>query len=617
MVARASAGALIVLICAASAGAATVDDLPAGEVYELRRVRIEGASGASRRAIRELMLTRPPPWYQPWKRWWDPPAFNPGLFRGDLARVEAWLRESGRFEARLDHDLEVADGALTVVLRIEEGPAVTVRAVTIAAADFVPAPEEERALEGELELAAGDVFTQQVYDRSRQRLERFFLTRGFAYAEVAKAAVVDTGPSLVDVTYTIRRGPPAVFGTTAIGGPEVVVDRAEPVAERLIRRELAYREGEPYDPDKLEETQARIFGLRLFRVVTVRPVNLAERSGVVDVAIEAVEAPPRELQAGIGYGDEDELRGQVRWRHNNYFGGGRQLAFRLKGSSIEQAFEGEFRQPHFLSPRQSLVVPLTQAREDEPGYVVARVRLAPRLERRLSRKVTGAVAYNIEYDELSNVPLETERRIAGFRDRGWVSSLTAVVERNTADDLLDPRRGGVLNLSAEQAGGPWRGDFTFYRAVLDARRYVPVGAGVIAAGRARVGTADGFGQSEDVPVFRRFFAGGINSTRGYDRHLIGPLTPGGSPIGGRSLLEASAEVRVPLPASFEGVAFVDAGEVRLRPLSYSLGDLQWGAGVGLRYKTIVGPLRLDVGFPFDPPPGEPSWRLHFSIGQAF
>ncbi len=88
-------------------------------------------------------------------------------------------------------------------------------------------------------------------------------------------------------------------------------------------------------------------------------------------------------------------------------------------------------------------------------------------------------------------------------------------------------------------------------------------------------------------------------------------------MGGRSLLEASVELRTPIYGKVSGVVFFDVGEVRRRPFSYTTGDLQFGAGIGARYQTIVGPVRVDLGFPFDPPPGEPSWQVHFSIGQAF
>jgi outer membrane protein insertion porin family len=610
MLARWIAAALIVFGSAGAAMAFSVDELPGESVYTVARIRIEGTHAIARSAIRDVMLTRLPPWYTPWRRWLDPPTFNPSLLRADLQRIETLLRESGYYEATVTHDLHADGTKLVIVITIDEGLSVAIESVDLEPLDFTPTPAEDAALRAEVVLAPGTPFTQASYDASRDHLELALQRRGYAYAKVEKSAIVDTETRAARVRYRLTRGIPAVFGTTYVTG-------TDQVAVRLVRREIAFRSGDPFDPAKLDETQARIFGLRLFRSVTVRARNLPEENGTVDVAVNVVEGPPRELLAGIGYGLEDEVRGQLRWQHNDFFGGGRQLGFRLKGSAIEQAVEGEFRQPYFLHPQQTFIAPLTEVRDDEPGFTVARIRFAPRVERKLLPQLTLALGYDIEYDDLSHVPDSTIARLDDYRPRGFVSSLTGVLERNTTVDLLDPREGSVLNLTVEQAGGPWQGDYSFYTAVADAKKYLPLPGKRTLAGRIRIGTGDAFGQSGDVPLFRRFYAGGINSTRGYDRSLVGPLNDHQKPVGGRSLLEGSIELRSPLLGPLGGVVFLDVGEVRRQPASYTVGDLKFGAGFGLRYHTIVGPLRVDLGFPFSPPKGEPSWQVHFSIGQAF
>lgn len=594
--------------------AATIADLPPDSVHRVAAIRIEGASDLSAGAIRDVMQTRVPPWYQPWKRWLDPTIFNSRVFQADLDRIATALRESGHYQASIAHEILLDGERLTIVLTIDEGPRVVVETVTLEFADFAATESEEAELRNEVPLVPGATFTQQHYDEGRDRLVLALQRRAFAYAQVEKGAVVDTGTNEAAVRYRLTRGRSAVFGSTDIAG-------TEHVAERLVRREVEFRTDEPYDPTKLDATQARIFGLRLFRSVTVRPTNLAARSGVVDVGVTVVEGPPRELLAGIGYGLEDGVRGQLRWQHNDFFGGGRQLGFRLKGSQIEQAFEGEFRQPYFLHPQQTFIAPLTQLRDDEPGYTLRQIRFAPRVERKLLPRLRVALGYNVEYDDLSDVPGSTVARLEGGREdyvaRGLLSSLTGVVERNTTADLLDPREGSIVNLTVEQAGGPWQGAYSFYTASIDAKKYWPLPGKRTFAARLRLGTGDGFGQSRDLPLFRRFYAGGIASTRGYDRHMLGPLNDGDEPVGGRTLLEGSAELRTPIYGNFGGVLFFDVGEVRRKPASLTVGDLQFGAGVGVRYQTIVGPLRVDLGFPFEAPPGEPSWQVHFSIGQAF
>ena len=589
----------------------TVAELPKGDAYTVAGIDVDTTGDVSASEVRKVMLTKLPPWWKPWQRLRKKTAFNPDVFATDLDRIRALLRRSGRYAASVDHELLLAGNAVTVRVEVEAGPPIEVGVVTLDAGDVVLPDDERTRLRALVPLVSGEVFTEDAYATGAAAIEADFRQRGYAYAAVARRAVVDTGAEVATVTYTITRGDPAVFGATTVTG-----DARTP--EYLVTRELQYRPGDAWDPRKLDTTQARVFGLRLFRSVTVKATNLEARSGVVDVAIEVVEGPTHEVQVGAGYGLEDGPRGLLRWQDYDFLGDGRQLGFRLKASQIEQAFEGEFRQPYFLSPRQTLIVPLTYAREDEPAFELQRLRFAPRVERKFGTSLSASLGVNVEYDDLVDVPRATVRRLDDYEARGILTSIAALVERNTTTDLLDPHDGSVLSFQAEQAGGPWQGDFSFWRATAEAKRYWPVLGRRVLAARLRLGIADAFGDSGDVPLFRRYYAGGINSTRGYDRWMLGPLSTRDDPVGGRTLLEGSVEFRTPLWGNLGGVVFADVGEVRRQALTLSASDLQFGAGVGVRYKTIVGPLRLDIGLPFpDAPRGEPSWQIHFSIGQAF
>lgn len=597
----------LLLAAAGPVYAMMVDDLPARSAYTVAAIDVETSGGVSASAVREVMLTKLPPWWKPWQRLWKDTPFNPDVFATDLERIGAMLRRSGRYAASVEHDLQVEGDAVTVLVRVEAGPPIEVGEVSLVPRDFSLADDERARLRALVPLAAGEIFSEEAYAAGAAAIEADFRQRGHAYAAVERRAVVDTGAELATATYTITRGIPAVFGTTTVTG-------GERTPEYLVRRELQFEAGEAWDPRKLETTQARLFGLRLFRSVVVKATNLEAGSGVVDVGIEVVEGPTREVRVGAGYGLEDGPRGLLRWQDYDLLGDGRQLGFRLKASQIEQAFESEFRQPSFLSPRQTLIVPLTYARENEPAFLLHRLRFAPRVERKFGASISAAIGVNLEYNDLSEVPRATVRRLEEYEARGILASVAGRLERNTTTNLLDPQDGSVLALQAEQAAG----DFSFWRVTAEAKRYWPVLGRRVLAARLRVGVADAYGSSRDVPLFRRFYAGGINSTRGYDRWMLGPLSELDDPVGGRTLLEGSVELRTPIWGNFGGVAFFDVGEVRRQAFTLSASDLQFGAGVGVRYQTIVGPLRLDIGIPFpEAPRGEPSWQIHFSIGQAF
>jgi translocation and assembly module TamA len=184
-----------------------------------------------------------------------------------------------------------------------------------------------------------------------------------------------------------------------------------------------------------------------------------------------------------------------------------------------------------------------------------------------------------------------------------------------SDDLLNPtagfRLGGRLSPELSLQGSA----FGYTRVQLDGSAYRRVGEGVVLAGRARLGTIAGAPRDQVAPS-RRFYAGGGASVRGYTFQAIGPRDPNNDPIGGRSLTEFSIEARVRAFGSFGVVPFLDAGNIYTSPLPKFSG-LQWGAGLGVRYYSSFGPIRVDVGTPLNPRPGDSRLAVYVSLGQAF
>jgi len=159
-------------------------------------------------------------------------------------------------------------------------------------------------------------------------------------------------------------------------------------------------------------------------------------------------------------------------------------------------------------------------------------------------------------------------------------------------------------------------DFDFIRVIGEARRYQPLVWDFVLALRTRIGIEDPIAGSETVPLFERFFAGGTNSVRGYERWHVGPFVAG-DPIGGLSLVEMSIELRHPITETIGAAVFLDAGQVSVKEFDLPFDDLDYGTGFGVSYKTPIGPLRVDLGFPLERPPGDAGWQIHLSLGQAF
>jgi outer membrane protein assembly complex protein YaeT len=405
-------------------------------------------------------------------------------------------------------------------------------------------------------------------------------------------------------------GPPTVFGQTTIEGTTSV----DPT---LVLRELRYEPGEPFSAKAIEQSQEKLLELDIFRSARFLQDDTAPLSPVIPMRVEVEEKPFREWRLGVGYSTEDQLRGQVRWRHNNLFGKGRRLDVQVKASSLTRLLDVNYIHPYLFGSDNRFSLTFRPAQVDEPGYFLHVTRLQPRLERELSATLTGFLAYRAEYDQLNNIEAATIRRLRAFERKGMLSGLSLGVLSNTADDPLNPTTGHVVSFSAEHVGGLLGGDFYFSKVQGEAKHYHLLTEKMVFAMRLRLGFATPWGSGKEVPLFERFYAGGANSVRGYGRHRLGPLSTADDPVGGRSLLEGSVELRRQLFEQIGGIVFIDFGQVSLDSFDVPIDDLRFAFGVGASYTTPVGPLRLDIGFPVSPPGNDQPWQIHLSIGQFF
>jgi outer membrane protein assembly complex protein YaeT len=468
---------------------------------------------------------------------------------------------------------------------------------------FPPLPET-------LPVKSGDVFKEEQYQRAEQALRELFARNGYAYVESERKAEVDLALHHARIDYTLDPGPLAVFGATTI------LDTTS-INPALIERELAYRPGETFSSEKIAESRAKILGLDLFSSVKIAPELSAGKPAIVPMVVEVAEKPYREIKVGFGYSTEEEFRGQVEWRHLNWLGGGRQLTAQAKYSSITAGGALELVQPHFLTARTKGVLSLRHELQSEDTFERNFTRFGPRIDHQFSRVLTGFIGYRLEYNNLFDIDAATERALGNIRKEGLVSGPSLGLVWNTSDSPFDPKKGEILSLIIEQAGAIWGGQYRFFKITAEAKKYYEIGWSTVLAGRLKLGLGDAIGGDDRYPIFERFYAGGEKSVRGYGRRRLGPLSDSDDPLGGLSLLEGSVELRRPIWRELGGALFLDFGQVATRPFDVRVTNLDFSSGFGLSYNTPVGPVRLDVGFPFQPPRNDRAWQIHFSIGAFF
>ena len=580
-----------------------MDELDARE-WHVKRVDIHGNKAFSDGTLEAEILTQPRAWYTPWR---SRPVFDTATFEKDLERLKRFYERRGYFETRIVYDLEaeaLGEGDLVSVgIWIEENDFVRVGTVEAGVKG-----EERLALPEELPIHTGDQFTEDAYQAGDRALKEFFLKQGRAHVTVERSAKIDVPKKSAEVEYVVDPGPACVFDGSTVEGTKDV----EPY---MVLREREWHEGDAFSIDRVRETRENLLKLDLFRAVEIG-WETQNKPWQVPMLLKVEEKPPREIRISGGYGTDDHYRAQFRWQNNNWLGDGRQLGITLKYSSITASGGVLFAQPHFLLPHMRGVIEFTQNRDTEDNYTLDASRLNPRLEPRITRDLNAYFGVRVERDKLTSIDKETVAALGGDVKSGVLLFGPSLGLRwNSTTDPLNPKEGSVATVGFDQAG--FTGDFDFYKINAEAKRYQPLPWDTTLAGRAKLAFANPIGGERNLPLFERLYAGGEQSVRGYARRRLGPRSAANDPIGGLSAVEGSLELRHAIWGALGGAIFVDAGQVSLDKYDPPVGDLKYGTGFAVTYTTPVGPLRLDLGFPIERPPGDSAWQLYFSIGQFY
>ena len=596
----------LLLTCRASA--IQVEALDPSREWQVDKIEISGNDHFSDSQVMAEMISQSRPWYRFWE---ERPLFDPVTFATDLVRLRRFYEAEGYFRSRITHDLAVDEirGLVSPRVFVEENRPVVISQVVVEI-ETGPTEQDDPRLPEKLPVTRGEIFKEQEYQDGELLLRNYLMDNGHAHAQTQRRAEVDLEQDQVRIRYSAQPGPKAVFGETEVKG----IEEIEPY---LILRELAYRPGESFSLTKIRESRQQILALDLFSALRINPQEGAGTSTVVPMEVQVSEKPPRELSFGIGYSTEEEFRVSLDWRHQNWLGDGRRFSIRGKYSSIIASGAIDFIQPHFLTRRTQGGLNLRHEYEEEETFHRTATRFSGRLEHRFSPRLFGFADYRIENNQLTEVSAATPQALGDIRTKGILTGPSLGLVWNSTDDLFQPTRGEIVSISADQGGGIWGGQYGFFKLRGEAKKYLAIGWETILAGRLKLGVADAIGSKKNYPLFERFFAGGQSSVRGFERRRLGPLNSADEPLGGLSLIEGSLELRRPVWRELGGAVFLDFGQVSLKTFDIPVNDLQFSTGFGLSYNTPVGPLRLDIGFPFNPPRGDRTWQLHFSVGAAF
>jgi outer membrane protein insertion porin family len=594
---------------------------------EVRQITFTGNTHFSSGTLRKLMATQQRPLLPPWKRG-EP--YNPPTLDADLLRLKKYYFDRGFLECivrvdRIQEDPE--QRTVRIVIALDEGQPTLVTTVSLAGTIPPQLPAAAKLL-ADLPLRPQQHLNKEDFDRSKTLLLTRLHNASYARAQVIPQTEVDPEHHTAAVTFTLVPGAQTVFGHFAIKGEKQVEERA-------IRRQLTIHEGQLVSDKDISASADAIYNLGMFHAVTPRALNPEAADKPLDVEFEVRERLPRSFQVGLGYSTTEGFHIEAQWTHRNLWRGAQQLTLSTGFSAIEQKLEARVTLPYFLAARTAFSNTLFVRNQKQLSINPAGTLFGAqegthtafdlfsygdeaRVEHHFTETVTGVVGLNLSrndfYDVNEAALTEFEQEIA--QDNTLLIQFVEM-QWNTSRSLLNPTEGMVLRGRIDNSNTALVSDFSFVKLLLEERHYIPLGWNLLLATRLKVGGIQPYGPSTEVPFNVRFFAGGPGSVRGFPLNQLGPVNKDGDPIGGMSLLEGSVELRFPLFGDFGAVVFVDAGNVFASSFTYRLDDLRYAAGPGLRYKTPVGPIRLDVGFIVDRRPGDNFGRVEISIGQAF
>lgn len=575
-----------------------------GPATRVERIDLVGSPGFPARRLRELMATRPAGLLEAGR-------FRQDLLDGDLRLLLAFYRSEGYPEATVGPaavEFTADRTGARITIPVGAGPRILVGGIR---ADGTGALAEAELLAA-LPLRPGDPWSLQRGEEARRAAERLYARRGYLAAGV-ELETVRRGDRM-DLALRVQEGAPTRIGRILVGGLLLT-------EERVVRRELPFAPGEPFDPAALRDAERRLSELGLFERVEVGPPRPAP-SPFADVDVTLREAKPWHLDLGAGYGTDERWRGFLEVGHDNLFGTGRSATIRETLASRGDRTDLTYRSRRFFDTPWQAEVTASREQWEEVGYHRGRIGGTAGIQRPLFparlQGLRGFLTYRLDWLRRTDVDpaLAAADVVAGSR---LLASLTPSLLLDRRDDPRDPSRGSSHFLALEVGAPALGGEVNFVKFQLETNWYLDWLAPTVIALSGRLGLAAPYGDTPALDIDDRFKAGGSNSVRGYPEGRVGPLDVSGNPTGGNGRIVLNAEWRFPLWRKWlGGVLFVDTGTVTPEVDDLRRASFKTGLGAGLRVRTPIGPLRIDLGYGLNPlPTQEGRWQLYFSIGHAF
>ena len=522
----------------------------------------------------------------------------------DANRLTVFYLNNGYINAKIGEPEITNDNKwIYVKIPVAEGKRFKVGKVDITG-DLPAIPKEQ--LLAKLNLRKKDHYDREAIMKDMDFLTQAVNDEGYAYADVVPQTVPHDKEQVVDVTFSITKGNKVYFNKITISGNTKTRDK-------VVRREIGITEGELYNKGQIKNSYTRLNQMRYFEEIDFQ-TEKGPQQDLMDVNIRVKEKPTGMFSVGAGYSAVDAVILSAEISQRNLFGRGQSVGVTANSGSRSLAYDLYFVEPWLFDIPLWSKYDLWHTSRSYDNYDLSSKGFGITLGYPLWERIVGYLGYRISIDELSNLTDAASYYARQQQGEQTTSAVTASLGRDTTDDMMFPTTGTKSSIGVEYAGGPvLQGDNSYAKYTAGSAWFHALPQDCVLGIKGRIAYLQEL-EGKDVPIWTRFTLGGINTLRGL--RLVGPADPRtGDIIGGLTMLNINTEIVFPLikNAGMKGVVFFDTGNAWNS--GYHVDDMRKTAGIGIRWYSPIGPLRLEWGYVLDRKADEAASRFEFTIGM--
>ena len=550
--------------------------------------------------------------------------FKEDLFQEDLDRIKSLYDDAGFLDADVTPKMEYSDDKrrLYITLEIKEGKQYLVGDILVKGNIVLP----EKDIRAKIRMKPGAPFSNRSLRQDVDAVKQLYYHYGYVNAGVDIERNLNLKTGNIDIIYTIDARELVYVGKIDVRGNTKTKDI-------VIRRELRIYPGEKFDGDKIRRSKERLYNLGFFEDISF-DMEPTSRPQTEDLVVNVKESKTGEFSFGGGYSSIDKLLGFVDVTQRNFdimnfpsfTGAGQSLSIRAEVGFTSANYNLSWTEPWIFGYPLAFgfdIYRTSHEKRTDIGWAYDEQRTGGdlRLAKELTDHLAGDVMYKFEEVRIGDVVDNASADLRAEEGTNNISSMLFQLTQDTRDNIYNPTRGYVVTGSIEDAGGVFAGDKDFVKGTGTALYYHTFFEKFVLELKARAGLANAYGDSDEVPIYERFYAGGANTIRGYRERRVGPRDPGSDePIGGEAIVVGNVEFTFPLyEKMLKGAVFYDVGNVWRRAEDFAFGgDYKYGLGVGLRVKTPIGPVSLDYGWPLvDNFDDDKKGEFYFKMSRGF